>query len=88
MRLGGAVTIPTGRCPSDAGHGQLGLHSKEERAGAGPWAHPCLVPYWSEIPAIQCLSDRTLPRTLSFIPILISLAFVKHLLWNKPSSQH
>lgn len=80
--------MPTGRCPSDTGHGQLGLHSKEERAGAGPWAHPCLVPYWSEIPAIQCLPDRTLPRTLSFIPILISLAFVKHLLWNKPSSQH
>lgn len=28
------------------------------------------------------------PPTLSLIPILTSLAFVKHLLWNKPSSQH
>lgn len=34
------------------------------------------------------LSCFLLFLTLSLIPILTSLAFVKHLLWNKPSSQH
>ena len=66
MRLGGAVTLPTGRCPSYPGLGQLGLHSKEERAGAGPGAYPCLVPCCSEILATWSLPDR--PLTPDFVP--------------------